>query len=160
MLSSFLVQPGSLVLNFETFLRTRPFRTHAQEGGEENYVQALLASSTRFGLQVGTSRQAALQDCCSPWPRSKHYQQTIGKAGKPCDLLLKRQMASHRKEIAQRRNTFLPSLPILDAPVPRLIQQLQNNYRTTYRTITEQLHNNSQQLGLEAQACFNKKECF
>ena len=49
-------------------------------------------------------------------------------------------------------------LPIVDAPVPRLTQQLQNNYRTTYRTTTEQLQNNSQKLGLGGQARFSIKE--
>ena len=51
-------------------------------------------------------------------------------------------------------------LPIVDAPVPRLTQQLQNNYRTTYTTTTEQLHNNSQKLGLGAQSRFNKRKPF
>ena len=49
------------------------------------------------------------------------------------------------------------ALPEQGALTPRFGQQLQNKYTTTYTTTTQQLHNNSQKLGLRAHV-FSKKE--
>ena len=49
-----------LLSNFVPFVCTRPFRTHVQEGGEEDCVHILLTSRTNCGLQVGTPRQGRM----------------------------------------------------------------------------------------------------
>ena len=51
-----------LLSNFVPFVCARPFRTHAQEGGEEGCVQVPRTSRTDFGLQVGTPRQGRMHE--------------------------------------------------------------------------------------------------
>ena len=50
-----------LLSNFVPFVCARPFRTHVQEGGEEDCVQVLVASRADFGLQVVTPAAAIQQ---------------------------------------------------------------------------------------------------
>ena len=54
------VQIGIFFSHFVPCVSARPFRTHVQEGGGEDCVQALLPSRPYFGLQVGTPRQGRM----------------------------------------------------------------------------------------------------